>query len=62
MSHTPSHASTHIPAPGNPFSAEERGALVTEDLSAAKGLAFLMNGVFVIGVILYSYVAWSIFR
>jgi len=57
--HPPATATT---APGEIFSAAERVALVEEDKSAARGLAFLMNGVFIVGVLLYSYVALSIWR
>ena len=42
------------------FSDEEWQRLQTDDLSAAKAIVYLMAGIFVIGLVLYTIVAWAV--
>ncbi len=42
------------------FSDSEWQSLRTEDLSAARAVVILMLSIFLIGVVLYTIVAWSV--
>ena len=49
------------PAPAQPhFSPAEWQALRQEDVKAAKAIVVLMQGIFVIGLLMYTVVAWSV--
>ncbi len=45
---------------GKPFSDAEWQRLQTEDIQAGKAIIYLMSGIFVIGLVLYMIVAWSV--
>jgi hypothetical protein len=54
-----SHEESHAPASTGqePFGPAECAALREDDRNAAKGVFLLMVGVFLIGLLLYSYIA-----
>jgi len=48
------------PPAGQLFSDDEWQRLQTEDIQAGKAIVYLMSGIFVIGLVLYMIVAWSV--
>lgn len=48
------------PPAGKSFSDGEWQRLQTEDIQAGKAIIYLMSGIFVIGLVLYLIVAWSV--
>jgi hypothetical protein len=56
-----SHADSHGQASTGPsFSSADCAALIDDDKRAARSLAYLVNGIFILGVLLYTFVSLSI--
>ena len=53
------HDTHHAPA-ASPFNDADVQQFHTEDLAAGKAVVSLMVGIFVVGVVLYSIVAWAV--
>jgi hypothetical protein len=51
---------SHGHAAANPFTDGDIQHLHAEDLAAARAVVCLMVGIFVVGVVLYSIVAWAV--
>jgi hypothetical protein len=54
---TVSHEEAHAPVGSAVFTPEERTALRQDDIQAARNIVCLMVGVFVLGLLLYLYIA-----
>jgi hypothetical protein len=57
MTHDP-HAPTDHGTAALPFSETERHLLHAEDIGAGKAIVLLMGCIFIVGLVLYTFVAW----
>ena len=53
MTHDP-----HATGTASPFSETELHQLHSEDVAGGKAIVVLIGGIFIVGVVLYSFVAW----
>ena len=63
MEHGSEHITAHGPAhspTGGPFTEVELAAMHAQDVAAARAVVVLMCSIFLIGVILYTIVAWTV--